>query len=124
MTTRRDPHPMAATGSRFAPSPHTAHARMSVVLPAIGAVAAGSLLASVPLTVLAPILTVLGAGAVATIVVVLADRWLARRGPDAPREPRSGAPPALVTQPHAGAGAVPAIPSLYFRSLPFEQEVP
>ena len=94
------------------------------VLVALAAVAAVALIASAPATVLVPILTVLGAGALTTAFIVLADRWLSRRGrngDDARPWSRRSAP--RWRQRPRGLGRAPVpMPTRYFRSIPFNPE--
>ena len=90
------------------------------VLASLAAVAAVAMIASAPVTVLAPILTVLGAGALTSAFIVLADRWLARR-----RRPHGAHPWSAARKPrsrrrsreHRGVAA--HVPTRYFRSIPF-----
>ena len=95
-----------------------------IVLVTLAAFAAVAMIASAPATVLVPILTVLGVGSVASLVIARLDDRGARRGG------RGRGARAPITTPsrrwndHARrTGASRAhLPSRYFRALPFHPE--
>ena len=91
-----------------------------IVLVAIAAFAAVALIASAPATVLVPILTVLGAGSVASLIIArLDDRSARRRGPVAARAPV--ATPSRRRDDHVRRTGARRVlhPTRYFRALPF-----